>query len=105
MLHRSDGIKLHTGINGLGNGVKRVMGGESMFRNKYTNATKGPASIARQKFFLWICRVQVHLAFNLASCSWQTSNQRAAIWSQGFGGIMNHPFPTLRSRREIYSKL
>jgi uncharacterized protein (AIM24 family) len=51
MLHRSDGIKLHTGINGLGNGVKRVMGGESMFRNKYTNATKGPASIARTPGF------------------------------------------------------
>jgi uncharacterized protein (AIM24 family) len=46
MLHRADGIKLHTGINGLGNGGKRVMDGESMFRNKYNNARKRPASIA-----------------------------------------------------------
>ena len=45
MTYRSDLVLPSTGMDGCGNGCKRCLGGESMFRNTYTNRGGVPASI------------------------------------------------------------
>ena len=46
MLYKADTIKMSTGMGGCCAGVKRCLGGESMFRNKYTNKGNAPAVVS-----------------------------------------------------------
>jgi len=45
MMYRADGIHMKTSMGGCSQGCKRCCGGESMFKNEYTNRTQAPASI------------------------------------------------------------
>ena len=45
MLYKAESVKMSTAIGGLGLGVRRVLGGESLFRNKYVNTANVPVCV------------------------------------------------------------
>lgn len=45
MLYKADNVKMSTSAGGCCNGMKRTLGGESFFRNKYTNKNQMPACV------------------------------------------------------------
>ena len=46
MVYKADSIAMTTGVGGFMRGMKRVLGGESFFRNTYTNMGSAPACIS-----------------------------------------------------------